>query len=97
MKALLSGRCMDGAHNNRHKAEGLVTAYAGRIYAFCCKRTASLQDAEDLAQEICLKLFSALCAKGLPEYPDRFVFTVAHNQLANYYRRRAAVSVAAGR
>ena len=45
-----------------------------------------MQDAEDLAQEICLKLYEALQIRDDIISIDKFVWTIAHNALANYYR-----------
>jgi RNA polymerase sigma factor (sigma-70 family) len=67
-------------------AEQITTEYMKPIYGFALKRTANMQDAEDLTQEICLKLFKTLLIKDDVESVEKFVWTVAHNALANYYR-----------
>ena len=40
----------------RERAEKLTTEYLKAIYGFALKRCANLQDAEDLTQEIVLKV-----------------------------------------
>lgn len=72
----------------REQAEKITTEYLKSIYGFALKRCSNLQDAEDLTQEIVLKAFRALIAKDDIEYTDKFIWTVAHNALNNYYRDR---------
>lgn len=74
---------------NKEQVEQVITAYAKPIYGFALKRCASLQDAEDLAQEIVLKVFKALSVRDDIESMDKFIWTVAHNTLSNYYRDNA--------
>lgn len=45
---------------NRKQAEQIVSEYLKKIYGFVLKKAANLQDAEDLTQEIALKLYNAL-------------------------------------
>ncbi|MBE5873140.1 MAG: sigma-70 family RNA polymerase sigma factor [Lachnospiraceae bacterium] len=71
---------------NKEQVEQVITAYAKPIYGFALKRCVSLQDAEDLAQEIVLKVFKALSVRDDIESMDKFIWTVAHNTLSNYYR-----------
>ena len=70
----------------RQDAERLITEYLKPVYGFALKRCKTEQDAEDLAQEIILKAFGALLAKDDVASPDKFIWTVAHNTLSNYYR-----------
>lgn len=71
------------------RAGRLAAHYSKPIYAFARARTSRLQDAEDLAQEICLKIYRSFLAKDDIREPDRFVWTMARNALANYYRGKA--------
>lgn len=57
-------------------------------YGFALGKTASLQDAEDLTQEIILKLYSSLFVRDIDNI-NAFVWSVAHNTLVNYYRSKA--------
>jgi len=75
------------------RAGEIVTEYMKQIYSFAIRRCACIQDAEDLAQEICLKLYKALLAREVPDNISAFVWTVAHNALANHYRQGARSSV----
>lgn len=77
----------------REQAEKITTEYLNPIYGFTLKRCANLQDAEDLTQEIVLKVFYALLCREDIEAPDKFIWTVAHNILANYYRGRVKNTV----
>ena len=71
---------------DRNRAESITSEYLKPIYGFALKRCANLQDAEDLTQEIALKVFKTLLIRDDIEATDKFIWTVAHNTLANYYR-----------
>ncbi|PKM62604.1 MAG: hypothetical protein CVU97_04420 [Firmicutes bacterium HGW-Firmicutes-21] len=73
----------------RTYAERIIAAYMKQIYRFALNRTESMQDAEDIAQEICLKIFKAL-SSGRELYSEgSFVWKIARKVLANYYRGRS--------
>jgi len=76
-------------------AEQIATEFMKPIYGFCLKRCANPQDAEDLTQEICLRMYRTLLERDDIESIDRFVWTVAHNALANYYRGRQRSGIGA--
>ena len=71
------------------QAEQTVMRLMKPLFGFTRSRTASTQDAEDLAQEIALKLYRALIARSDIIEPEKFAWTIAHNTLANYYRKRS--------
>ncbi len=77
---------------NREQAEQITTEYLKPLFGFALKKTANLQDAEDISQEIALKLYNALLTTDI-ENISAFVWRVAHNVLANYYRGRARSGV----
>lgn len=77
----------------REQAEKMTTEYLKPIYGFALKRCANLQDAEDLTQEIVLKVFHALLCREDIAAPDQFIWTAAHNALANYYRGKVKTAV----
>lgn len=74
---------------NRQDAETTITAYLKPIFGFALKRCKSLQDAEDLSQEIAAKAFRALLLRDDIENAEKFIWTIAHNTLSNYYRDNA--------
>ncbi|MBO5036756.1 MAG: sigma-70 family RNA polymerase sigma factor [Clostridia bacterium] len=78
---------------NRQDAEKIVNEYVGRIFGFALKRCKSLEDAEDLSREIVLKTFRALLIKDDIEDIGKFIWTVAHNSLNNYYRDNAKITL----
>ncbi|MBR4852086.1 MAG: RNA polymerase sigma factor, partial [Clostridia bacterium] len=59
------------------------------IFGFALKRCKNAQDAEDLSQDIVLKSFKALIVKENIENTDKYIWTIAHNALSNYYRDTA--------
>ncbi|MCL2406107.1 MAG: sigma-70 family RNA polymerase sigma factor [Defluviitaleaceae bacterium] len=70
------------------QAEQTVLRLMNQVYNFARSRTATTQDAEDIAQEIVMKLYRALLTRQDIAKPEQFAWTIAHNTLANYYRNR---------
>lgn len=77
----------------REQAERIATEFLKPIYGFALKRCANLQDAEDLTQEIVLKVYRSLLSRDSLDFADRFIWTAARNTLANYYRDRTKTTI----
>lgn len=78
---------------NKNDAEKIAAEYLKPIYGFALKRCRSMEDAEDLSQEIILKIFKTLLSKDDIADTEKFIWTVAHNSLCNYYRDSTKLSV----
>ncbi|MBQ9118594.1 MAG: sigma-70 family RNA polymerase sigma factor [Lachnospiraceae bacterium] len=74
---------------NRQDTEKIIAEYLKPIFGFSLKRCKSIQDAEDLSQEIVLKAFRTLLLKDDITDVHKFIWTIAHNALSNYYRDTA--------
>lgn len=74
---------------NRQDVEKIVTEYLKPIFGFALKRCKNIHDAEDLSQEIVTNAFRALLVKDDVSDMGKFIWTVAHNALSNYYRDAA--------
>ena len=74
---------------NRQDAENIITEYLKHIFGFALKRCKNAHDAEDLSQDIVLKAFRALLIKDDIGDVSKFIWTIAHNALSNYYRDAA--------
>ncbi|MBS5843736.1 MAG: sigma-70 family RNA polymerase sigma factor [Clostridiales bacterium] len=74
---------------NRQDAEKIITEYLKLIFGFALKRCKSIHDAEDLSQEIVTRAFRTLLIKDDIVDMGKFIWTVAHNTLSNYYRDTA--------
>ena len=74
---------------NRQDVEKTITEYLKPIFGFALKRCRSIHDAEDLSQEIAIKAFRALLVRNDVADMGKFIWTVAHNTLSNYYRDTA--------
>ena len=74
---------------NRQDAEKIITEYLKPIFGFALKRCKNAHDAEDLSQDIVLKAFRALLIKEDIGDVSKFIWTIAHNALSNYYRDSA--------
>lgn len=71
---------------DRQEVEKAVIRNLKPIFGFALKRCKSIEDAQDLSQEIACKAFKALIIKDDVEDMSRFIWTIAHNSLSNYYR-----------
>ncbi|MCH5317734.1 MAG: sigma-70 family RNA polymerase sigma factor [Eubacterium sp.] len=71
---------------NKFDVEKITAEYLKPVYGFALKRCANLQDAEDLTQDIMMKLCRALPIRDDIGDIGKYVWTVAHNALSNYYR-----------
>ena len=74
---------------DRQQAEKMITEYVKPLFGFALKRCKTPEDAEDLSQEIVLRAFRALLAKEDIADVGKYVWTIAHNTLNNYYRDSA--------
>lgn len=74
---------------NRQEVENIITEYVKPVFGFALKRCKSAEDAEDLSQEIILKAFRALLVREDIADAGKFIWTIAHNALSNYYRDTA--------
>ena len=74
---------------NRQDVEKTITEYLKPIFGFALKRCKSIHDAEDLSQEIAIRAFRTLLVKDDARDMGKFIWTVAHNTLSNYYRDTA--------
>lgn len=74
---------------NRQDVEKTITEYLKPVFGFALKRCKSIQDAEDLSQEIAIRAFRGLLTKDDVVDVGKYIWTVAHNALSNYYRDTA--------
>jgi RNA polymerase sigma-70 factor (ECF subfamily) len=84
-------RIMQLAQQNRLLFAPIYETYFDRVYAYCLRRTDSVQEAEDL----CSLVFSRALA-GLDLYRGGLVaawlFQIAHNTVIKHYRARRIVT-----
>src|SRR5690606_16473059 len=67
----------------------LIETYQGRLYGYVLTITHSAYAAEELTQEIFLKLWLCRDLLGAVNDPDRYIFTIAKNKTLNYLRKAA--------
>ena len=72
----------------KQDVEKITTEYLKPVFGFALKRCHSEEDAEDLSQDIMLKLYVSLLKRDDIEDVSKFIWTVAHNCLSNYYRNK---------
>ena len=78
------------ARTDRAAFGALYERYVDRIYSYLLYRTANPADAEDLTARVFFQALQHLDTfeeRGLPF--SAWLFTIAHNLVANYYRDRA--------
>ena len=105
MSPSLERSLVDRARGGDQEAMGLLyDAYLPRLYRYCLSRVRNETDAEDLAEEIFLKVLSAIDgfewqpvtgAHGAGEAQEQripfgaWLFRIAHNHLVTFHRRAA--------
>lgn len=77
----------------QQEIEKTIAEYLKPIFGFTLKRCKNIHDAEDLSQDIMVKIFRAMLLKDDIEDIGKFIWTIAHNSLSNYYRDAAKSSV----
>ena len=73
----------------KQEAEKILESWLNPVLGFALKRCKTPEDAEDLSQEIILRVYRALLLRDDVEDVSKFIWTVAHNALCNYYRSAA--------
>lgn len=71
---------------NKYQADSVITEHLKDIYGYAVKHCKNLQDAEDLSQEIVIKVYKYLLKDNDVENIDNLIWRIAHNALCNYYR-----------
>ncbi|WP_348268104.1 RNA polymerase sigma factor [Edaphobacter paludis] len=83
--AKLVRQCMAG---DSHAWQQLVTSQHRRIYAICYRFTGSSTDAEDLTQDVFLKLYKNLSSFDTQKGSfQTWITTLARNLLVDHFRR----------
>lgn len=70
-------------------ASQIINEYLKPIFSFTLKRTKTIQEAEDLAQEIIIKVYKAIKNMDNIYNVESYIWRIAHNTVANYYRGKA--------
>jgi RNA polymerase sigma-70 factor (ECF subfamily) len=78
-------RCLDGENS---AWEALLRVYTRKIYNFCYRFTGRSDEAEDLAQEVFIKVFQTLQSYDAAQGSfSTWLHRVARNHLVDHYRR----------
>lgn len=68
--------------------EALWEQYSRRLLAFIRRRVSNDADAEDILQEVFLRIHRSLCCSDDWGKPDSWVYQITRNLIIDYYRRR---------
>ena len=71
----------------------LVSAYEKKIYNYCLRMTNSREDAEDLTQEVFIKVYRSLKNFKGNSQLSTWIYRIAHNICIDNYRRNKATVV----
>lgn len=71
-----------------NRATDIVNEFMKPVHKFVVSRINNYHDAEDLVQEICIKIFKSLCIRDDIISVEKYVWTIAHNSLANFYKSK---------
>jgi RNA polymerase sigma-70 factor (ECF subfamily) len=81
---LLILKCLEG---NREAWEMLIRKYSSKIFNLTFQFCGIYQEAEDLTQEIFIKLFKRLSRYSFQKSFDAWLFALARNHCIDYYRK----------
>ena len=70
--------------------ESLWDAYSARLHCFLRGRISDPAEADDLLQELFMRVHQHLCCLPAPEKMDSWLYQIARNLLIDHYRRRRA-------
>ena len=71
----------------------LYDRYAQPLYHYCYHRTGNVHDAEDLTSQTFLAALEALPRYRQDGHFAAWLFTIAHNKIADHYRRASNISL----
>jgi RNA polymerase sigma-70 factor (ECF subfamily) len=68
--------------------EILWDQYCSRLLAFIRRRVVNDADAEDILQEVFIRIHRSLCSSSEWNKPEGWIYRVTRNLIIDYYRRR---------
>ncbi|MDE5706767.1 MAG: sigma-70 family RNA polymerase sigma factor, partial [Alistipes sp.] len=74
--------------------ERIVEREQERLFRFACLRTGSRADAEDIVQEVLLRLFRSECDLTRIDDVERYLWRAIANRCTDFHRRRRFRSLA---
>lgn len=78
-------RCISGENS---AWEGLLRTYTRKIYNLCYRFTGRAEEADDLTQEVCIKVFQTLRSYDAAQGSfSTWLHRVARNHMVDHYRR----------
>lgn len=85
LEKILILKCRQG---NPNAFRALANNYKRKLFGYCLRMSGSEADAEDLLQEILIKVW-----KGIKKYDDRqkfsnWLFAIAHNVILDFFRKQ---------
>lgn len=72
------------------KFNAILKEHKDRVYSYALYLSKNQDDAEDITQEVFVKLYHQL-ENNQPEKPEAWLMRVTHNHCMDYMRRRSAV------
>lgn len=73
--------------------EELVISYEKKIYNYCFRMTNSIEDAEDLTQEVFIRVYRKLGSFRATSKFSSWIYRIAHNLCIDRYRRGRVPSI----
>lgn len=74
--------------SNKQNTNAIIYDYLKPIFSFALKRTKTVQEAEDVSQEIIIKIYKALSNIDNIYNIDGYIWKIANNTIVNYYRAK---------
>jgi len=75
--------------------EQIWSGFRARLLAYIRARSRTMEDAEDILQEVFLKVHRRIGTLEEPDHLGSWLYRVTHNTIVDYYRKRRPTSTAA--
>lgn len=69
---------------DKQKADELIFSYVRKIFGFAMSKLSKIDEAEELAAEITVQVYSSLLKQDKIENPDGYIFRIARNVYAKH-------------
>jgi RNA polymerase sigma-70 factor, ECF subfamily len=77
----------------RDSLSQVIRCYRDRLFRYLYQRTGSRQDAEDILQETCLRVYQHISGFDARRSFSSWVFTIASRLVVNHYRQKTASAI----
>ena len=76
-------------NKNREFFSEIVTRYQNKIYSYISRLTGNRDEAEDLTQEVFIKVYQNLHGFDVKRKFSSWIYRIAHNESVNFIKKKS--------